>query len=284
MKQLPLPAFDPIEVFLECVADVKDETLQNRYIENQGHIEEAIAVFTTEAANHTLCKLPRVPRGQNNRIVAGTLSKNDLTKLYSKYMVGSTGSARTIYDDIFVTANGKCPFCGGIGHVKTLDHYLPKANFPLYSVLPANLVPCCRDCNTGLGATFATAPEEQTIHPYFDEDHFFSERWVVATIMQTDPVTAQFKAEPPVGWDQIDKQRAESHFQEYDLPARFSVEAAAEIAMLTDLRRTALRDMPADTFSNILRGNANSGTLPINGWKRTTYSALADVHWFCAEI
>ncbi|TPJ42888.1 HNH endonuclease signature motif containing protein [Mesorhizobium sp. B2-7-1] len=59
-----------------------------------------------------------------------------------------------------------CPFCGGLGHTWTLDHYLPKANFPAYSVNPSNLVPCCRDCNSGKNASFGAELHEQTLHPY----------------------------------------------------------------------------------------------------------------------
>lgn len=39
-----------------------------------------------------------------------------------------------------------CPYCN-INSIATIDHYMPKDCFPEYSVLPINLVPCCRDCN-----------------------------------------------------------------------------------------------------------------------------------------
>ncbi len=40
-----------------------------------------------------------------------------------------------------------CPMCGVTKH-STFDHYLPSVDFPEFSVHPANLVPCCAQCNS----------------------------------------------------------------------------------------------------------------------------------------
>jgi hypothetical protein len=61
-----------------------------------------------------------------------------------------------------------CPMCGSM-HSGTLDHYLPKNGFPIYSVFSKNLVPACK-CNSKrkeqiLGAN----PGERVLHPYFDD-------------------------------------------------------------------------------------------------------------------
>ena len=63
-----------------------------------------------------------------------------------------------------------CAMCGS-HHNGTLDHYLPKAEYPEYAILPSNLVPACTHCNSGVkgvsvkGAT----PVERYFHPYFDK-------------------------------------------------------------------------------------------------------------------
>ena len=54
--------------------------------------------------------------------------------------------------------------CGGTS-VTTLEHVLPKADYPEFAVLSFNLVPCCDGCqrrrsNKGKNQAF--------IHPYFD--------------------------------------------------------------------------------------------------------------------
>ena len=61
-----------------------------------------------------------------------------------------------------------CPMCGGFGN-GTLDHYLPKSNFPEFSFYSKNLVPAC-NCNSlrGTSVKGAVSPA-RPIHPYFDD-------------------------------------------------------------------------------------------------------------------
>jgi 5-methylcytosine-specific restriction endonuclease McrA len=62
-----------------------------------------------------------------------------------------------------------CPMCGS-SVTGSVDHYLPKEDFPEFSVMAANLVPACSHCNSGKkGRTFRGAtPNERFLHPYFD--------------------------------------------------------------------------------------------------------------------
>ncbi len=63
-----------------------------------------------------------------------------------------------------------CPMCGSAS-TGSLDHYLPKDDYPEFSVLPCNLVPACALCNSGAkGTTFrGSASPERFLHPYFDK-------------------------------------------------------------------------------------------------------------------
>ena len=61
-----------------------------------------------------------------------------------------------------------CPICGS-PTTGGLDHYLPRAVYPEFSIMRANLVPACSHCNTGAKSSIVkgTFPE-RFIHPYFD--------------------------------------------------------------------------------------------------------------------
>lgn len=60
-----------------------------------------------------------------------------------------------------------CPMCGSF-HSGTLDHYLPKKQYPVFAVFSKNLVPACK-CNSKRGdKLFGSAPGERVLHPYFD--------------------------------------------------------------------------------------------------------------------
>ena len=61
-----------------------------------------------------------------------------------------------------------CPMCGSM-HSGTLDHYLPKNGYPIFSVFSKNLVPACK-CNSKRSETLLGAnPGERVLHPYFDD-------------------------------------------------------------------------------------------------------------------
>lgn len=63
-----------------------------------------------------------------------------------------------------------CPMCGSSGG-RSLDHALPKAEYPEFSILRENLVPACTICNSdekGVGHSGAV-PSERLIHPYYDD-------------------------------------------------------------------------------------------------------------------
>lgn len=61
-----------------------------------------------------------------------------------------------------------CPMCGS-NHAGTLDHLMPKENFPEWAVFSWNLVPAC-ECNTKRGQTLIgnRTNNERILHPYFD--------------------------------------------------------------------------------------------------------------------
>lgn len=211
----------------------------------------------------------------------GAVTKGELSKLYSYYMVQKQ-PARRIYDEIMIAANEKCPYCGGIGRPGTLDHYLPKSKYPQFSVLPSNLLPCCRDCNSGSKQTsIATCPEEQVIHPYYDYDHFFTQQWIKARVHQDDPCFLEYFVDPPSSWSDIDKARVATHFNDFDLAVRYSIQAGEELSTLVDQRKSHMKNYTASQFSEYLGSIGNSNGLFSNHWKKIMYLTLADDAWFC---
>lgn len=281
MRKLQVPAYDPIDVYDVCVSEVTDTAMKNVYEVERSHIVSAYQDFDQATANVAWAQLPRASWGHPKQIVAGSLTKKDLTILYSDYMVGSDDVAREIYDELLVANGGTCAFCGGLGQVKTLDHYLPKSNFPQYSVHPANLIPCCRDCNTGKGSTFGHGVNDQVVHPYLDDQKFFTQRWVIAEISLSDPLVVKYSCMPPANWSEIDADRVKRHFADYDIAARFSVQAGAELIEVINLRVKSLKVLSFDDFRGYLIDHAESAGLDLNGWSRTMYKALAETKWFC---
>lgn len=275
-----LPQHAPLATYDACVDAINDNTLRSLFQSNRNSIQQANTAFDSASQIAAWSGLPRVPNGNPDALVVGALTKRNLMDLYTNFMVGTTGSSRSIYDDLLTAAGGLCPFCGDLGHAKTLDHYLPKANFPSFSVHPSNLVPCCRDCNSGKNASFGVSINEQTLHPYLDQAHFFDERWIAAVVFREDPVLLKFECEPPANWSHQDKERVRHHFVGYNLAYRFSVQAGGEVAKVVQLRAGSLSGLSSDSFQGYLLDNANCPDFVLNGWSRTMYAALASTDWF----
>lgn len=280
MRRLGLPDISSLELFDQCVQEM-DQRDKTHFLANRVYMVNAAQHFDAATTTKTWCYLPQAVHGNGAAVISGTLTKSELTAVYTKNTVKSNGLARQIYDKLLVAANGKCPYCGGIGDPKTLDHYLPKARFPLYSVMPENLVPCCRDCNSEMRAAFPAVPNEQNIHPYLDGDHFFSDKWTTAVVQRTDPITVRYSVSAPTHWSVIDQDRVRHHFKGCDLALRYSKQVSTEMGTLIDWRKGALKNLPEADFRAYLCDAANCDALPINGWKRTLYTALSQTRWFC---
>jgi len=284
MRKVQTPLIDHATALEKCLEGVGDPALLERYQEDlpDGNLVEADYLGHAQAA--TLYSLPRVSHQRGvDPIICGTLTKSNLTNLYSQYFVPETKPARRIYQRIKLASNGKCPLCGEIGHVRTLDHYLPKASFPLFSVLPGNLIPCCRDCNTEKLDAFSQTPGGQTLHPYFDADKYFVEKWVWARVHPGAPPLIEYLVTPPAGWTNDEKNRVVSHFDQYGLAERFSVEAGADLPETILTRRTTLSDHSPQEFSSYLLEKSNNIGLPINNWRRAMFACLAEDPWFCSH-
>jgi 5-methylcytosine-specific restriction endonuclease McrA len=85
---------------------------------------------------------------------------------------GATDSARSASprDHLYARIRAltdECGYCGACTAF-TLDHYLPKEDFPEFCVYPYNLVPACSSCNTPR-PILAPTGERALIHPYFDD-------------------------------------------------------------------------------------------------------------------
>lgn len=219
---------------------------------------------------------------RNNAIVVGAVTKKELMDVYSLHMVGMNKPARVIYDQLKSKAPlGKCPFCG-LGQASTLDHYLPKSKHPLIAVLPINLIPACKDCNTDKSTTIAVTEGEQCLHPYFDHQHFVTEQWLYAEVRQTAPASIHFYVSPPAHWDEVSKNRVQSHFNDFKLADRYSKEAGNQLACLMDTLVAYQGMMGVGGVKMHLDIEARSNfTQHCNSWQTAMFQALAASDWYC---
>jgi hypothetical protein len=282
MRAIPLPQLNFTDVLNTCLGSISNQPLTTRLNAINPQINNAVQDFNIKATTADLFQI--LPfAGSDADIVSGQVTKAELKGLYTFHLVPATKPARQYYDYLMMQAPLRiCPFCG-FGQVTTLDHYLPKAKFPLLSVHPNNLVPSCADCNKGKSADIATTKEQQSIHPYFDQAHFINDQWLFARVIETSPATIRYYAQPPTNWSADDQARITNHFDGFKLAQRFCVQAGDE---LSNLRGELEIDFQINQQNGVklaltkkLEGTRLQHT---NSWKTAMYQTLANSNWYCS--
>lgn len=138
MKLLPIPDFDVQEVYALCVESVPSVDLKRRLKNISPDVTNHAQNYATNAQHANFYQLPAFI-GKNADIVLGAVTKEELKKVYTDYMVGQTMPARRVYDALKSSVPlDICPYCG-FGQVGTLDRSASisscKPNFSLYPYL-----------------------------------------------------------------------------------------------------------------------------------------------------
>jgi 5-methylcytosine-specific restriction endonuclease McrA len=281
MRALTVPNYDAQTVYQACIDSIADGDLRARLNLATNDIVVSARDYEQRAQAKQLYTIPPNNCG-NDEIALCAVTKSELKDVYSSHMVGRTKPARVIYDSLLSQAPlGRCPFCG-CGHASTLDHYLPKTKYPQLSVLPLNLVPSCKDCNTGKSTAISTTAEGQSLHPYFDHQNFIDEQWLYAEVIQTTPATIRFFVEAPAHWDDISKARVQSHFNDFKLASRYSVEASNQLACLRGSLADYRELLGLDGVRQHLTIEAQSyARHHHNSWQTAMFQALVASDWYC---
>jgi 5-methylcytosine-specific restriction endonuclease McrA len=272
MRKLKKPDLSVSEVFDVCVSIAKNGELSKNCLTAKDAITRAEILYENRAASSELYRMRR------DRSLFASATKENLATLYTR--LRDNKNARSIYEGIRKNAApGKCPYCGS-GTIGTLDHYLPKMRYPLFTITPANLVPSCERCNGKKRDELVVAPDKQILHPYFDE--FWDERWLFAEINCQIPVSANFFVKAPAGWSPTKRKRVEAHFDDLDLDTVFISDAANELSGVKDELEEILRDGTSAGLRKHLKRRADShfSNCP-NGWQTALYHACAESDWFC---
>ena len=281
MRAMTAPSHIPLQVFQECTNSISNINLRSRLNAVRQNIDNAANEYQVKASSGLLYSIP--PNySDNNAIVVGAVTKKELKDVYSVHMVPRKKPARKIYDSVLAQApRGRCPFCG-FGHASTLDHYLPKSKYPQFSVLPLNIVPSCKDCNTGKLADIAITEEQQSLHPYFDHAQYVDEQWLFAVVEQTSPVTIRFYVQAPGHWTDISKSRVRAHFKEFKLASRYIIEASSQLACLRDtLMRYSETNGAAAVKQHLTIEAHTYFRQHKNSWQTAMFQSLANSDWYC---
>jgi hypothetical protein len=280
MKKIPQPqdvtgqSLDPTAVFEACIEGCRDAPLLVKLRAISANIASESSAYHN-AATALSFQLNTIPR----KVLHGGVTEQEMVSVYTAGMVKRI-NGRKIYDKIKLQApDGKCPFCG-IGVVSTLDHYLPKGQYPIFSVTPNNLVPACKDCQGSKLEFYPSSENKQILHPYYDD--MDSDIWLMATVVETSPAAFQFDARPPATWTAVNNDRVKEHLKKLQLPKLFASNAGSLLGeirgRLENLHSKGGKDEVRRYLKEELRSFEQKQK---NSWKTAMYRAAIASDWFC---
>lgn len=272
MRRLNRPAYAARDMIDLCVQSIRDEDLSDRLALIGDQIENAETEYIQRGGNETLFSIAPTK-------VVGEVTVDEMKRVY-KGTFAQSRRTRHIYDAIKkLSANDICPMCGQ-RTVTTIDHYLAQSLHAALVVTPANLLPCCGDCNKAKLDAQPTVVTEQTLHPYFDEVD--DETWLYASVEERMPAALLFFPDPPEAWPEAKQARVRLHFRTFRLGALYGSHSAVELNNIRyGLKRIAERGTADDIRAELLRRAESSEVAQINSWQTAMYYAVTASEWFC---
>jgi len=261
------------DIFRICAASYTDAARVTSLLMEEGRIRVACDSFIDHART---VQFWRVPKTRNQHITHA-----QMIAIYEDRFVGGVGRDRYELMVSALDTSGICPMCG-IHLATTLDHYLPKRNWPLLAVAPENLVPSCRDCNTVKLTTTPTSAETQTLHPYYDR--LEDVQWIRLRIRTAPTYGLVFMPSPPESWGLEQCARAKCHFKTFDIGRLYGSYAGqyltgAKARLMDEFERAGPSGIAAE-LSSAARAFSSYHK---NSWQAVAFPTLAASSWFCEE-
>ncbi|MEJ8819395.1 HNH endonuclease [Lacibacter sp. H407] len=274
MRQIKKPTITSRKVFEDCIDNVNDANFKLELTKSLNTIELAEKDFDEKKLKNETYLIAR------NTFVNATVNATELKKIYSDRMVNKTNKGRNYYDQILVSApSGRCPLCNQ-RIATTLDHYLPKSEYPMLSVCPLNLIPACSDCNKGKLINFPTTNDEETLHPYYD--NIENVEWLKCNVIQIKPIIFNYYVDPPAGWSGLLKSRVIGHFKSFKLNPLYTTHALEEFENIKYQLEKLYNSGGAILLKEHLKDCYDSRyAINKNSWQTAFYFAILNNINFC---
>lgn len=274
MRKLGKPTLDPIKVFETCISTVADDILKTKLESCKDLIIEAVKDYEEKAIDTKLHTVLTQTEINGEELIA-----NEMVKVYTNRMVPKDMPGREIYDELLMSAPYDiCPLCYH-RPADTLDHHLPKKKYPIYSVVPINLFPCCLPCNKSKSTVFSDKEEEEPIHPYFDNVE--DDLWLKAELIETDNPSLRFFTIKPENWSDIKYNRVKNHFETLDLSKLYASQSGRELSLIYLRVHSLFNTGGWESVKSHLKESYDSCNYAnINSWQTAFYFALLNSEWY----
>ncbi len=169
-----------------------------------------------------------------------------------------------------------CPLCG-FGEPSTMDHALPRSEFPEYSVFPLNLVPACGKCNTDKGEEWRDATGKRHLHAYLDVLPAVQFLFMDVLSVNIGAPQIHFRVSIPPGTETGLANRIRRHFEFMDLEARYITKAVGTMAEYQNIAPRTPGRSQNEFRAEIERDrDRKAATWGVNYWETVTLAGLRD--------
>lgn len=275
MFSLVKPKIDHDLVYQLSREKFRDKEYVDRLVDGEADVMAFGDEYDHLGVNGLLHTAP-LSKGLPPKILEG-----DLTKLYSEGLLRRDSLARNLYEKLKLSSPyGTCPFCNHRDS-HTLDHFLPKVTYEPYSVLPLNLIPCCRDCNSEKLAENEIDRSKQILHPYYDQVNDVS--WLNCEIITTKGfafgeyfITKQHIDDEMAG-------RLLCHLESLQLFDLYKIQSAREVnAIRQALVETFDEEGEQGVANSCLKQGRSRAKVSKNHWLAVLWSVAASDPVFCS--
>lgn len=164
-----------------------------------------------------------------------------------------------------------CPGCGEDGTPNTLDHYLPKTDYPHFAVMPANLAPLCDICQLKKGTTTLDQNGQRMfLHPYFDD---FVTGHVVILAIEPPFDAPRFSLAPDPALDGGDADLLSRHLAGLEIESRYGHYFREQYLRLLKLTKE-LREKDLSIPQMIAVFQSDAARKAPNSWLHIFYAAV----------
>lgn len=262
------------DVFKLCISRVKNASLKTRLLSIESVVESESAAFDLAAQQERLHTIAR------STLIGGVVPKVEMMKVYTARMAKGSQPGRPIYDRIRnACVLNRCPLCD-VGFVTTLDHHLPKSEYPVLAVTPTNLVPSCTWCQDAKDDFYPATQDGQTFHPYFDD--FETDVWLKAVVVEGRPAAFEYEVGAPDHWSEMKAARARAHLRTFRLGELYTSNAGQEVVVLRHQLEKLYSAGGKVAVEAYLAGEVSTHRAArLNSWQSAMYAAALDSDWYC---
>lgn len=165
-----------------------------------------------------------------------------------------------------------CPFCGRPVKPDTLDHFIPKDDWPDYSIYPNNLVPQCRGCASKKGVRYFcdNAMTAFFISPIYS-DLLSKVSFMIKTSLTKNNTAIEYSIHYniPKGISDQDKTRIRTHLKKLEVDSSIREFCNMEIGRLERLCAIKSTDISLILNARIEEAKGDGD------WKSALYKSLS---------